>query len=185
MAGTSPKKGVRKSPKKTAKPRASRKKPEVSKDLDSMRATHITLEKTRDQLRKLGDKFSDIAEKKDVHDVMETTRVQLRKLGIKLHDATDKGIHVVKEIAEEVHRFSHDATELTKLKIEIHHLKSEHNKLLKLMGERLRNLHKANMLRDIHSKFSYDFQKLDELEENLARKEKEAEGFSLDIKTIK
>ena len=62
-------------------------------------------------------------EKLALDDFAETTKEELKHLGDKIHEATDKGVHVARDIAEEVRRFTKDATELTKLKMEIHHLK--------------------------------------------------------------
>jgi peptidoglycan hydrolase CwlO-like protein len=120
-------------------------------------------------------------EKEALDDFAETTKAELKHLGDKIHEATDKGVHVAKDIAEEVRRFTRDATELTKLKMEIHHLKVERDNLYKLMGEQLRNLYKSRKLGNIRSRFKDDFQRLDELESELADREKLASGISLNI----
>ena len=120
-------------------------------------------------------------EKLALDDFAETTKEELKHLGDKIHEATDKGVHVARDIAEEVRRFTRDATELTKLKLEIHHLKVERDKLYKLMGEHLRNLHKVRKLGNIRSRFKDDFQRLDELEAELADREKMASGISLNV----
>jgi DNA-binding PadR family transcriptional regulator len=120
-------------------------------------------------------------EKLALDDFAETTKEELKHLGDKIHEATDKGVHVARDIAEEVRRFTRDATELTKLKMEIHHLKVERDKLYKLMGEQLRNLHKVRKLGNIRSRFKDDFQRLDELEAELADREKMASGISLNV----
>jgi hypothetical protein len=181
----SAKKRDSKTTKKTTKQKksAGRQPSKTKSDHVKIPALH-TLDKAREQLRKLGDGLTEITEKKEVHDLLVATRSQLGKLGDRLHEATEKGMHAVKEIAEEVHRFSHDATELTKKKIEIHNLKNEKNNLLALMGQKLRNLHKAKKLSNIQPKFSYDFNKLDELDTLIAEKEREADNLSRDIYEI-
>ena len=109
----------------------------------------------------------------------EATKEDLKKLGDKIHEATDKGVHIVKDIADHVQRFATDATELTKLKIDLHNLKNERTKLYTLMGEQLRNLYISNKLTAIKRRFKEDFKKLDELETEIAVKEKQASGISI------
>jgi hypothetical protein len=111
-------------------------------------------------------------EKMALTDFAETTRAHLKKLGDQIHEATDKGIHVVKEIAEEVQRFAKDKTELTRIKIELHNLKAERDKLYALMGEQLRNLYKAQKLPNIKKRFKADFARLDELEKAIEEHER-------------
>jgi hypothetical protein len=111
-------------------------------------------------------------------DFAETTKEQLKKLGDIVHEATDKGVHVVKDIAEEVQRFARDKTELTKIKIKLHHLKAEREKLFTLMGEQLRNLYKSKKLTDIKKRFKADFEKLEELEKTIDEHEKQAGELS-------
>ena len=118
-------------------------------------------------------------DKKAVLDFVESTKDELKKLGEKIHEATDKSLHVAKEIAEDVRRFSRDATDLTKIKIELHNLKTEKEKRYTLIGKHLRNLHKAQNLKNIRSKFKKDFTALDELESDINKKEKQVAGISL------
>jgi len=119
-------------------------------------------------------------------DFAETTKEDLRKLGEKIHEATDKGVHMVKDIAEHVQRFASDATELTKLKIELHNLKNERTKLYTLMGEQLRNLHISKKMTNINKRFKEDFKRLDELEADIAEIESRASGIPIseDIKKL-
>ena len=53
------------------------------------------------------------------------------------------------------------------------------------MGENLWNMHKANTVTGIKSKFKYDFDKLAELESEIAEKEKTASEITAYLKTIK
>jgi uncharacterized coiled-coil protein SlyX len=180
-----PKKGTTKTVKKTVKPKRATKQPKkILKSNEQLGIPHPGLEKTREQLKILGEKFGEAADK-GLHDSLVTTKKQLGKLGEKLQDARHKGMHFAREIAEEVHRFATDATDLTKTKIEIHNLKKEREILLQLMGEKLKNLSHAGQLTNVKSKFRYDLKKLDELEAAIAEKEKDAEALSLDIKSIK
>ena len=112
-------------------------------------------------------------------DFAESTKEDLRKLGDKIHEATDKGVHLAKEIADEVQKFARDATNLTKVRMDLHHLKKEKEKLYSLMGQHLSNLYKEKKLTKIATRFSDDFKKLNELESAIEEKEKEAAGISL------
>lgn len=171
--------------KKTVKLKQTTKQPKKTTKRDEPSgAPHLSLEKTREQLKSLGEKFGEATDR-GLHDSLDTTKKQLGKLGERLHEARNKGIHFAREIAEEVHRFATDATELTKVKIEIHNLKKERETLLQLMGEKLKNLYHSGQLKNVQSKFSYDLNKLEEIESAIIEKEKDAESLSLDIRSIK
>lgn len=112
-------------------------------------------------------------------DFADNTKEQLKKLGDKIYEATDKGVHVVKDIAEQVQRFAKDATELTKLRIDLHNLKGERTKLYTLMGEQLRNLYVSKKLTYIKKRFKNDFIRLEELEKEISDKEKRVSKISI------
>jgi hypothetical protein len=111
-------------------------------------------------------------EKMALSDFAESTKEDLRKLGDKIHDATDKGIHLARELSEDVQKFARDATNLTKGKIELHNLKTEKEKLYSLMGQHLSNLYKEKKLTKIATRFKDDFKKLNELESAIEEREK-------------
>jgi hypothetical protein len=182
----SPKKRTTKSGKsaQTKKTKRTIGKPFKTKSAQAKEHPYAALDSTREQLRKISERITHISDTKEAHDLLNATRSQLGKLGDKLHEAADKGMHMMKDIAEEVHRFSHDATELTRIKIEIHNLKSDKNNLLTLMGEKLSNLYKANKLSNIKPKFKYDFSKLNELDKKISERTKEADILSLNLKEI-
>ncbi len=185
MANTpSPKKRPPKSAKKTGTSKAKAGRSEETEISEKQSADLHALEKTRKQLEVLGKKFSEASEK-GMHDTLDTTRKQLGKLGEKLHEATDKGMHIVKDLAEEVHRFAFDATEMTKIKIEIHNLKKERDSIFLIMGQRLRNMYHARKLSNVRAKFKDDMKRLYEIEEAISVKEKEASKLSLDIRKIR
>ena len=125
-------------------------------------------------------------EKEALNDFTQKTKKELKVLGDKIHEATDKGVHVVKDIAGHVQRFAQDATELTKLKIELHNLRNERAKLYSLMGEQLRNLYISKKLTGLKKRFKADFKKLDELEAAISEKEERSKGISIseDIKRL-
>jgi hypothetical protein len=118
-------------------------------------------------------------EKMALLDFAENTKEELRKLGDKIHEATDKGVHLARDIAEDVQKFARDATHLTKAKIELHNLRTEKEKLYSLMGQHLINLYREKKLTKIATRFKEDFKKFNELESAIAEKEKEAAGIKL------
>ena len=114
----------------------------------------------------------------------EATQKQLKTLGEKLSSAKDKEKVVIMDIAEKVRQFANKATQLTKIKIDIHNLKEEHESLLKLMGENVWNMYKTDNLKNIKSKFTYDFERLKEVESELAEKEKTSSEITKGLKSI-
>jgi hypothetical protein len=109
----------------------------------------------------------------------ETTEEKLRKMGDKLSEAADKGVMALKEVFDRVKDFSSDAAELTKLKIEIRNLKIDREKLYASMGKRLWEMKKEDKFRNVQSAFNEDFTKLEDFEDKIAKKEKQAEKISL------
>ncbi len=132
------------------------------------------------QLKELGENLERAAEK-GIYDSADKTQDHLKKIKDIISEATDKGVNTIREVTEKIHHFASEATELTKLKIELHNMQKEREKFLLLMGEQLRNLHKSGKVRNINKKFQYDFQKLDEIEAGIAEKEKEVSKHSLNF----
>jgi len=119
------------------------------------------------------------AGKMSLSDYAQLTKEELIKLGDKINEATDKGMNLAHEIAEDVHKFTKNATELTRLKIDLHNLKEERDNLFALMGEQLRNLYRTDKLSRIKSRMKADFIRLDELEALIKEKEKLISRISL------
>ncbi len=109
----------------------------------------------------------------------ESTEERFRKVGEKLTVAADKGVEVIKDVFGKVKDFSVDAAELTKLKVEVHRLKSERDRLYTVMGEKLWELRKSEKVKEIQSIFEKDFNHLEELNKNITKKEKDASKISL------
>ena len=153
-------------PKKTSKPKAAAKKttqPKAAKKPEPAKVKEqepTAAEETREK-------------------EFETTEEKLRKMGDKLSEAADKGVLALKEVFERVKDFSSDAAELTKLKIEIRNMKTDRDKLYASMGKKLWNMKKSAKLENIQSTFSEDFNKLEDFEDKIAKKEKQAEKISL------
>lgn len=151
----------------------------MAKTIAKRRASSKSAKKRRTKEKVISmEEVESSIEKMALNDFTETTKQQLKKLGDKIHEATEKGVHVVKEIAADVQRFAKDKTELTRIKIELHNLKAEREKLYKLMGEQLRNLYKSKQLTNIKKRFRADFERLEELEEAIDAHEKHAGKLS-------
>ena len=109
----------------------------------------------------------------------ESTEEKIKKVGDRLSEAADKGVDVLKEVFEKVKDFSFDAAELTRLKVDIHRLKSDRERILTVMGEKLWELKDSEKLRDLKALFEEDFKKLKSLEDEIEKKEKSASKISL------
>ncbi len=99
----------------------------------------------------------------------------------KVSDLADRGVAVARDVFERVKHFTSDATELTRLKVEILKLKSNRNKLFKEMGQKLWDLKKTNKFRGIQVVFTPYFKKLEELEKKISEKESEAKNIHISI----
>lgn len=162
------KKTAKKSSKKTVKKTAKKAAKKSAKKTKSK----ITVKDTMDAIRQKTGKMS-------LSDFAQSTKDELMKLGDKIHEAADKGIHVVHDIADDVHSFAKNATDLTKLKIDLHNLKEERTKLYSLMGEQLRNLYVTDKLSRIKTRMKADFTRLEKLESSIDEKQKLASKLSL------
>lgn len=111
-------------------------------------------------------------------DFAKSTKNDLKKLGEQIHETTDKSVLAAKEIAEDVRNFARNATSLTKLKIELHTLKAEREKLYSRMGKKLGSLYRAKKLTGIQTKLKKDFKKLSELDSAIRKNEKLAAKIS-------
>lgn len=109
-----------------------------------------------------------------VSHISDATKKQLQIVGKRLQTAKEKEARSLQDISGKIRQFVITTSQLTKLKIEIHNLKEEHENLLQVMGENLWNMHKAGKTTRIQSKFKYDFQKLKDLEKELSAKKRAA-----------
>ncbi len=98
-----------------------------------------------------------------------------------LNEAVEKGSVFIKDMYEKVRHFSGEATELTRLKIDIRNLKSEREHLYTDMGKRLWDLKQTGNFRGINSVFEKDFTRLEEIEKEIDNKEKEAKKKDLSL----
>ena len=86
---------------------------------------------------------------------------------------------MIREVFGKVKDFSVDATELTRLKVEIYRLKGDRERMLTVIGEKLWELRDSDKLTAIRSLFTEDFKKLDEINGEISKKEKAASKISL------
>jgi hypothetical protein len=108
-----------------------------------------------------------------------TAEEKLKKVGDRLSVAADKGVDLLKEVFGKVKDFSVDAAELTRLKVEIYHLKNERERLLTVMGEKLWQIRDSYKLKAIEPLFTEDFKKLKEFDTAIQTKEKNSSKISL------
>ncbi len=120
-----------------------------------------------------------------ISQISDVTQRQIKRLGEKISSAKEREKLLLKDITAKVRNFASKATQLTKLKIELHNLQEEHEDLLKVMGDNLWNMHKADKVTNIKSKFKYDFKRLSELESEIAAKKKTASEITGILKSIK
>ncbi|MBN2366880.1 MAG: hypothetical protein JXL67_11990, partial [Calditrichaeota bacterium] len=109
----------------------------------------------------------------------ETTEERLKKAGDRLSGAADRGVEVLKEVFGKVKGFSVDATELTRLKVEIYRLKGDKDRMLTIVGEKLWEMRNSEKMKSIRSIFEDDFEKLEKLNSEIEKKEKTASKISL------
>lgn len=144
--------------------------------------TSTTAKKTA---RKKTSKVSSNEAGEMISHISDATQMQIRNLKEKVISAKDREKIILKDITEKVRNFANKATQLTKLKIELHNLQEEHEDLLKVMGDNLWNMHKADKVTNIKSKFKYDFKRLAELESEIAEKKKTASEITGILKSIR
>ena len=144
--------------------------------------TSTTAKKTA---RKKTSKVSSNEAGEMISHISDATQMQIRNLKEKVISAKDREKIILKDITEKVRNFANKATQLTKLKIELHNLQEEHEDLLKVMGDNLWNMHKADKVTNIKSKFKYDFKRLAELESEIAGKKKTVVEITGILKNIK
>jgi ElaB/YqjD/DUF883 family membrane-anchored ribosome-binding protein len=120
-----------------------------------------------------------------ISNISDVTGRQLKRLRKGLGSATEKETNVLKDISEKVHQFANKETELTRLKIELPNLKEEHEGLLRVMGENLWNMHRANRMTRLKSKFKYDFKRLQEVEAEIKEKKRTAARITTFLKNIR
>jgi len=90
-------------------------------------------------------------------------------------NATEKGEKLMKSGAAAVGDFTVQTANHAKLKLEIHHLHNNLEKLYQESGQKLWRLQKEGKLSDIKAAFAEDFKRMAETEETLRKKEARVE----------
>jgi hypothetical protein len=119
-----------------------------------------------------------------VSNISEATGRQLKRFRKGLGSAAETEPKVLKDISEKVRQFANKATELTRLKIELHNLKEEQETLLRVMGENLWNMHRAGKMTRLKTKFRYDFNRLEEVVTEIKEKKRAATRITRSLKKI-
>jgi hypothetical protein len=178
MTNSTPKRKTSSKGRKTVRrPAVKKRQTKKSEPVETQDIISQLSESARKQLKKLGSK---LGEERDIMpQISDSTREQLRKLGDKLGEATDKGVVIAKDVAERVRHFASEATELTKLKIELHKLKNSQERITLGIGEKLVSLYKAKKIAQIESTFKNEIARLEKLKAEISAKEKAIKKISL------
>ena len=88
--------------------------------------------------------------------------------------APDQGAPKRARIADAI-----DAADLTRLKVDIHRLKGDRDRIFTVMGEKLWEMRDSEKMKDLLSSFEADFNKLQALIDEIKEKEKAASKISL------
>jgi len=92
---------------------------------------------------------------------------------------SEKVGEAVKRGSRRVAKFTGSATKLSKLKMDIHNLQNQLDKVRLQSGKKLWQMHQDNKLGQLDNKFSQEFDQIADLEKQIRTKEKEAEAISL------
>lgn len=96
---------------------------------------------------------------------------RLSAIAQKAYDAVKDGVNKLSDLASE-------GSQVAKIKFEILNLSSDRKSLLRDVGQKLWKLHKEKSLVNIDEKFKKEFDKIAELEKQIAAKEKEMQAVS-------
>jgi len=110
---------------------------------------------------------------------VESTDEKIKKVGDRLSEVADRGVDVLREVFGKVKDFSVDAAELTRLKVDIHRLKADRDRMYIVMGEKLWELKDSKKLGELKTLFEGDFHKLETLNAEIKEKEKLSSKISL------
>jgi hypothetical protein len=99
-------------------------------------------------------------------------------LGERLSVIAQKAYDAVKDGVQKLSDFASEGSQVAKMKFEILNLSSDRKSLLRDVGQKLWKLHKDKSLINIEEKFKKEFDKIAELEKQIAAKEKEMHAVS-------
>lgn len=109
----------------------------------------------------------------------QTTPKNVTRFMSRVRGTVEKGVAALKTGTQKITQFTGGAAKLAKLKLEIHNLQSELDNLYLEAGRKLWQMHKEKKLGEAKNAFAGQFEKYQELKQQIAAKEQEAGGISL------
>ena len=97
----------------------------------------------------------------------------------KIRNLSEKGLDALKKSSEKIAHFTSSGTKLAKIKLDIHNLENECNKLNCAVGKRLWQKQKENKLEDIAALFANDFKTMNSLRNKISALQEQADKISL------
>ncbi|HQU73515.1 MAG: hypothetical protein KDI06_10645 [Calditrichaeota bacterium] len=97
----------------------------------------------------------------------------------KLNEVAQKSFSVLKTSVDQVTHFAAGAKKMGELKLELHHLKSDRDKLLRTIGLRTWRLYQDGALATLAEKFAPEFERLEALEKRIVETEQRVQAVSL------
>lgn len=110
---------------------------------------------------------------------IEDTQKEKSDFWENISEVTGKGTELFKMGVEKVGHFTSSSAKFAKLKVEIHNLKNEQEKLNLEAGQKLWQMFKDNKLSNVEAAFSNTFKEMDILRKQIATKEKQVAKISL------
>jgi|GEM_PF-3776439 len=104
------------------------------------------------------------------------------QLGDKISDATEKGVKAVKSVFQKVTDLAGEASELTRLKLDLVKIKGQRDSAYVELGKKYYALQKMDKVQGFKATFGKDLEKIDELEANISQKEEELERINFSEK---
>jgi hypothetical protein len=107
-----------------------------------------------------------------------TTDFDEENMGDRLSTIAQKAYDAVKDGVQKLSDYASEGSQIAKMKFEILNLSSDRKSLLREVGQKLWKLHKEKSLVNIDEKFKKEFEKIAQLEKQIAAKEKEVQAVS-------
>jgi len=108
----------------------------------------------------------------------EYTEYSGNQLGDRLSDVTDKGVQAVKSVFQRVSDLAGEASELTRLKLDLVKIKGQRDNAYVELGKKYYSLQKMDKVKGFKTTFGVDLERIDELEANISQKEEELERIN-------
>lgn len=121
----------------------------------------------------------DLKEETTVKEPEEKNSKDKRDFKDKVSDYANKSLQVLKIGVQKLAHFTGSATKLSKLKVEIHTLQTNCDKIYLDVGKKLWQLHKDDKLRELGTAFEEEFKKIEDFHQQITAKQKEADKISL------